>query len=246
MEDAERGRIRMTLLRPIAWLMLVGAEVGAAVPVQLPELGLVGPAYVTAVEACPPIEEGPGRVVLSTVTHLNGDVRRVWLDGLAEPLEPTGTHRLYSEDRGDWVPVADLAAGERLRTLAGPAAITWIDSRAGVHRVYNLEVETEHCYFVSTVGVLSHNAGPCGIPAGSDLANAIARGMRVRSGESGFLEVAAYLERHCGVSRAQSGTRIHRIKQAWGLHGADECYFGLSGDVFHPYTGEHIGNLTSH
>lgn len=64
-------------------------------------------------------------------------------------MEPTGTHRLYSEDRGDWVPAADLAAGERLQTLAGPATITRIDSsRPGVHRVCNLEVGTEHCYTV--------------------------------------------------------------------------------------------------
>jgi hypothetical protein len=35
-------------------------------------------------------------VVLSTVTHLNGYVVRLSLDGLDDPLEPTRTHRLYA------------------------------------------------------------------------------------------------------------------------------------------------------
>jgi len=103
-------------------------------------------------------------VVLSTITHLNGYVLRIWLEGMALPLEPTDTHRLYSEDRCDWVPAGKLAGGDRLRTLHGPAEITRIDSKPGVHRVYNIEVETEHCYYVSTAGILSHNVNPCANP----------------------------------------------------------------------------------
>ncbi len=31
----------------------------------------------------------------------------------------------------------------------------------GEHRVYNLEVETEHCFLAGQLGVLSHNETPC-------------------------------------------------------------------------------------
>ena len=150
-------------LRPLTWLGETGCQPGRTMLYSLAEMGLAGTALVVSVGPCPPLEDGPGRVVLSTVTHFNGLVLRIWLDGLAEPLEPTSTHRLYSEDRADWVPVEQLVVGERLRTLHGPLAVMRIESKPGVHRVYNLEVETEHCYYVSTRGVLSHNQNPCAV-----------------------------------------------------------------------------------
>ena len=209
-------------------------------------MGLSGKALVESIEPCPRIEDGPGRVVLSTVTHLNERVLRLWLTGLDEPLEPTWLHRLYSTDRRAWVPAGELEVGEHLWTLSGPAEITRIERAAGARRVYNLEIETRHCYLVSAAGVLSHNINPCGlgIPPNSALAKAIARGMRVRSGARGFEEVAKHLERCCGVSRVQARNRIHSIKRTWGLGPADNCYFGFSGDVYHPYTGELVGTLT--
>ncbi|MBP7746438.1 MAG: hypothetical protein KA383_09910 [Phycisphaerae bacterium] len=99
-----------------------GAEPGGWILFGLPELGVVGPAYVVMVEPCPPVEAGPGRVVLATVTHYNSFVLRLWVAGLDEPLEPTAEHPLYSEDRQAWVPAGELCVGERLRTAAGPAA----------------------------------------------------------------------------------------------------------------------------
>jgi hypothetical protein len=48
--------------------------------------------------------------------------------------------------------------------------------------VYNLEVETEHCYYVSARGVLSHNANPCGVPDGFPGWNRIVRQERIATG----------------------------------------------------------------
>ncbi len=126
-------------------------------------MGLEGPAYVTAVGACPEIETGPGRVVLTTVTHLNAHVLHIYLAGQDEPLRPTDTHPLYSEDRQGWIPAGELTVGEHLRTLAGPQAIVRIERDPRVRRVYNLEVDTDHCFYAGPSGVLSHNFGTCAV-----------------------------------------------------------------------------------
>ncbi len=66
------------------------------------------------------------------------------LDGHAEPLRLTGTHRLFSTTLADWVAARELQPGETLRTRAGTATVESIHALPGVHRVYNVEVESEH------------------------------------------------------------------------------------------------------
>jgi hypothetical protein len=55
-----------------------------------------------------------------------------------------------------------LRVGERIRTKTGTARIEAIRWKKGEHRVYNIEVEADHAYFVSEGELLSHNAGGCG------------------------------------------------------------------------------------
>lgn len=124
-------------------------------------MGLEGWATVKQIEACPPIKPGNGRVVLSTLTHYNGDVYQVRLDSSDEVLEPTGRHRLFSVTRGDWVRTETFTKDEQLKTQNGIQSIASIGHRPGIHRVYNIEVETEHSYFVGAAKVLSHNVNPC-------------------------------------------------------------------------------------
>lgn len=62
------------------------------------------------------------------------------------------------------MPTASLETGEILRTVDGSARIASIKSRPGPHRVFNIEVETEHSYFAGKAKVLSHNANPCAAP----------------------------------------------------------------------------------
>ncbi|MBI9019616.1 MAG: hypothetical protein JEZ07_20385 [Phycisphaerae bacterium] len=90
----------------------------------------------------------------STVTHLNGYVLEIYLDGQTAPIEPTDSHRLYSETAGEWIPAGQLCVGDQLRTAAGPLAIERIIQKPGIHRVYNIEVDTDHCYYVSKDNVL--------------------------------------------------------------------------------------------
>ena len=73
--------------------------------------------------------------------------------------EPTPPHRFYSETR------EGLGGGPRAthRRVSphGVRASGYGESiglKAGEHRVYNLEVEQEHQFYVGESGVLVHNA----------------------------------------------------------------------------------------
>lgn len=134
---------------------------------DLEELGVHGWARVTAVEACPKVVSGAGRVVTATFTHVNETVQRLELAaegfageeaGAVEVLEPTAAHPLFSLTRGDWVKAGELVPGERLQTRGGAAEVLSVTPSTGAQRVFNFEVEGEHEYLVGGLGVRSHNA----------------------------------------------------------------------------------------
>ncbi|TCO84722.1 intein/RHS repeat-associated protein [Chthoniobacter flavus] len=153
-------RMDIVFLRPDAWLIERNCVPGNGVWLTLQEISVDGWATVDAVEACPPVASGPGRVVTGTITHLNSYVMRLELES-GEVLNPTNTHRLFSATRQDWVPARALVPGEVLQTEHGVAKVASIEQLSGTQRVYNLEVETDHRYFVGNAEVLSHNASGC-------------------------------------------------------------------------------------
>ncbi len=172
--DSPSTWLDVVILRPLAWIETHGVDAGAVVPFELEELGIAGLSEILSVDPCPVIESGPGRVVLATITHVNGDLRVLRLaDG--EEIELTGTHRLFSLDRGEWIATKDLRPGETLKTRKGQKEIVSIESKPGAHRVYNIEVETEHCFFIGAGRVLSHNTNPCAQPNYVDLTDAKGR-----------------------------------------------------------------------
>ena len=78
-------------------------------------------------------------------------------------LGVTAQHPVYSLERGDFVAAGELSAGERLATLAGPTAVLGIQPQhtAGQHTpqtVYNLEVQGQHVFRVTSNGLLVHNS----------------------------------------------------------------------------------------
>ena len=79
----------------------------------------------------------------------------------SNPPPATASHRLYSETRQAWLPAGHLHAGELLRTATGQVTVQHIEALPGIRRVYNIEVETEHCFFAGAGEVLSHNTQPC-------------------------------------------------------------------------------------
>ncbi|MCG3131835.1 MAG: hypothetical protein FLDDKLPJ_02645 [Phycisphaerae bacterium] len=147
---ADSGFVAECRLTGTAWL-------------ELPELGLSGQAEVTSIRAYPEVKAGTGRLVLSTITQLSAHLLRLEVNGGEEIIDLTETHRLYSADRDSWVPAFDVRVGECLTSLDDVVEITGIQRLSGVRQVYNLEIQTDHCYYVSSLALLSHNSdtNPC-------------------------------------------------------------------------------------
>jgi hypothetical protein len=148
------------------WLLENGVEVGAAVPVPLDlvELGLSQDltAKVLSDESCPTIESGAGRVVLTTVSHLNNEVYELTvrsMDGRNETVRPTAQHKFYRASDQAFIQKSELAVGDELEGVDGPIYVTGLRQVPGTHRVYNLTVEDDHVYRVSLLGALVHNNG---------------------------------------------------------------------------------------
>ena len=123
--DGTLDVVEIETLQPPEWIAAHRATVGAKVPLPLDlhEMGLPESlqAEVTANEPCPPLSRGPGRVVLTTVNHLNPNVLELTLvdpQGRQERVRPTGSHKFYSEDRQEFVPPRNSG---RASTFRAPA-----------------------------------------------------------------------------------------------------------------------------
>ena len=158
MHTPQGDRFDITLLRPIGWLESCNARVGSSIHLVVSEQGLDGLADVHAIEPCPRISSGVGRVVTGTFTHVRGGILRIRLAGLAEPLGVTSNHSIYSADRLDFVPAGELRVGETLRNLDGDVRIESIEQLGTEERVYNLEIHGEHVFRVASSGLLVHNS----------------------------------------------------------------------------------------
>ena len=158
MHTPQGDRFDITLLRPIGWLESCNARVGSSIHLVVSEQGLDGLADVHAIEPCPSISSGVGRVVTGTFTHVRGGILRIRLFGLAEPLGVTSNHSIYSADRLDFVPAGELRVGETLRNLDGDVRIESIEQLGSEERVYNLEIHGEHVFRVASSGLLVHNS----------------------------------------------------------------------------------------
>jgi hypothetical protein len=158
MHTPQGDRFDITLLRPIGWLESCNARVDSSIHLVVTEQGLDGLAEVLAIEPCPSISSGVGRVVTGTFTHFRGGILRIRLAGLAEPLGVTSNHSIYSADRLDFVPAGELRVGETLRNLDGDVRIESIEQLGSEERVYNLEIHGEHVFRVASSGLLVHNS----------------------------------------------------------------------------------------
>jgi hypothetical protein len=170
------NEINVETLQPPEWMEANEVALGgqAPIPLDLVEMGLPEdlPATVTAIEFCPELQPGAGRVVLTTVSSLSSNVmelalRDAW--GRVATVKPTALHKFYSEDRDEWLSAEDLLVGERLSGLTGTIVLLARRSVPGTDRVYNMTVETDHSYYVCGVGLWSHNnpGNACGGPAGA-------------------------------------------------------------------------------
>ena len=144
--DGTLDVINVETLQPPAWLADQGGAVPGSMvslPLDLLEMGLPEDmqAEVIGNEPCPPIGAGSGRVVLTTVNHLNPSVVELGVvdgGGRSEKVRPTSLHKFYSESREEWISAGELEIGEELCGVDGPLTVTDVNRVPGVHRVYNM------------------------------------------------------------------------------------------------------------
>ena len=77
-------------------------------------------------------------------------------DGAVETITGTTIHPVWSVDRQEWVPLAELAQGERLQGLDGLAVVLGVSLARVSQPVYNIEVHGEHVYQVGELGLVVH------------------------------------------------------------------------------------------
>jgi hypothetical protein len=143
------------MLRPVNWIVEHEAYPGHTI--ELPTArDTHDQADVVSVVTAPPIAAGSGRVVLGTFAH-HDSILAIHIAGAAEPVESSPWHLFYSVNRGGWIEARDLRVGEEVRTKSGDAAILAIDQRPGTARVFDIEVEGDHAYYVAAAQVLTHN-----------------------------------------------------------------------------------------
>jgi hypothetical protein len=165
--DGTLDDIHVETLQPPEWLASHQVKEGAMVPLPLDlvEMGMPEDLQgeVLAIEPCPPIKAGPGRVVLTTVNHLNAYVLELTVEnsqGHRDTIRPTGFHRFYRASDEQWVSAEDLKGEDVLQGQQGLLRVVGNTRVPGVHRVYNMTVEGQHVYRVSSFGALAHNTCP--------------------------------------------------------------------------------------
>jgi hypothetical protein len=160
-ERSDGGIVDAEIIRPRSWILASGLCAGRMLPLNLPELEVSGLALVTAIDDCPPIAEREGSVVtarfVTREVHVVASVDVLGADGTVETITGTTIHPVWSVDRQKWVPLAELAQGERLQGLDGLAVVLGVTLSRVSQPVYNIEVHGEHVYQVGELGVLVHN-----------------------------------------------------------------------------------------
>jgi hypothetical protein len=147
--------------------------VGSKFYLSYPELDVTGDAEVLAIHSCPPIPARPSLrhcLVTSKFTHDAAEVLDLSVEGVAGPIGVTPNHPIWSDDRREFVRASDLAVGESLLDAQGArVAVREIVARSGLTEVFNLEVDGEHVYHVSSAGVLVHNDCASNVASNSGL-----------------------------------------------------------------------------
>jgi hypothetical protein len=161
-ERSDGGIVDAEIIRPRSWILRNGICAGRMLPFNLPELEVSGLALVTGIDDCPPISGGEGSVVtarfVTREVHVVASVDVLGADGTVETITGTTIHPVWSVDRQEWVPLAELTDGETLQGLDGLAVVLSVTLSRVTQPVYNIEVHGEHVYQVGELGVVVHNS----------------------------------------------------------------------------------------
>ena len=158
LDYGEGHRVDIGLLRGIEWIERERVHEGGTVFLNMPEMGVVGHARVTAIQPCPPLEAGPGKLVTGTFRHSRAQLIDLWVQGEPEAIGVTDGHPFWSADRRTWVPAGELRFGERLAAEDGSTPVVLRIERCDEEEeVFNIEVDGDHVYRVGEQGLLVHN-----------------------------------------------------------------------------------------
>lgn len=151
--------VEVDLLRGLDWLGYVEPKVGERIFLNQPEMGAEGDAEVLDISPCPPLDSGAGRLITGLYRHTCGTPHSLHIEGQDKPLRPTSLHPFWCENKDGWIAAQDLEEGDQLLREDGTLAEV-LSNGAGIkeERVYNLEVDIDHCYRVSEQRLLVHNA----------------------------------------------------------------------------------------
>lgn len=193
-------------LRPLEWILEHGAFAGEVIEFET-ERSPVDLAYVVAVERAPRIKRGPGRVVLSTFKHRD-DLLQVRFADTAAPILVAPSHKLFSESREEWLKASALAVGETVRAGSTYLKVLSIEP-VKRDKLFDIEVETDHSYFVGSSRVLSHN---CGVPqyrggTGSEYDKVQGQGLYV------LLDPGSQTVKYVGRGDAPSRIEVHALSK---------------------------------
>jgi uncharacterized protein RhaS with RHS repeats len=161
---------------------------------------------------------------LITVTTYQGD------------FQVTGPHPLWVQAKG-WTKAQDLTPGDRLLKADGTTVtVTQTGPGPANATIYNLAVNHNHNYYATPQTLLTHNC-----PVGPRTLDELPRGTRLTTD---FDDLADHLRRNHGIDPHTLGERLHETKRRFGLGGADNVVFDMTGNMWDPRTREYLGSLT--
>lgn len=156
---------------------------GKEIELVIPELDIETNAKILTVQPCPLIPDGPGEVVTATFKTNRAHVldlvfeptrgppsvgedvteqtENVAIESLGETIElgVTPEHQIWSIDRAQFIPAGELSLNEHCITI--DEKVYQLKSKTEQQNpvpVYNFEVSNQHVYYVSSEGLLVHNA----------------------------------------------------------------------------------------
>jgi hypothetical protein len=150
----------ITLLRSRESLMDANIGTGSVVELGGNELSLSA-ARVVELRPVAQIDSGPGRLVTATYHTWNDSVGDLQVSGESAAIQVTSGHTFMSGAAEDaWVAAAAFRLGDTIRTREGHATVTGTHTPTRTWTpVFNIEVASEHCYYVGNSGLLAHNNG---------------------------------------------------------------------------------------
>tara|TARA_R110002072_G_scaffold139620_4_gene283383 strand:- start:1707 stop:3413 length:1707 start_codon:yes stop_codon:yes gene_type:complete len=159
--DGSDDEIRIRLLRHRAWLAERYDASTGLVSIRVEQMDLEGDAVLLGLSPCPEIAPGAGRLVTGTFVHDSSYVvsLRVETPKGLDVIRATRQHPFAVAGQG-WTRADRIREGDTLCTLGGSASASRVILGQGQReRVFNLEVEGSHTYYVGGSRTLVHNYG---------------------------------------------------------------------------------------